>query len=250
MKINLSQFFLVLGVILGLSACGKSSSGTNAQCNPSVQYCDPNVYGQQQQIYPPGQNPYGMPQGNCGSCQQVPPLPCNSGCGGAGGGYVYNWWDDYLNDDDHDDDHDHDHHHDDDDDDHHHDHDHDHNNSYNSGWKTLWTMMGASENKSVVITPPSDGTYYLSFKGSYTGKSQDEEQLSVKFRDGKNHDIQDLDNKSGSGEETKSCAVNVNFKLEGGRSYKIFLSGNEDSVNNAQLRLTNYWPSDTSKLCD
>ncbi len=110
--------------------------------------------------------------------------------------------------------------------------------------------MGDSENRYIVVTVPSTATYYISFKGDYSGKKQCNEDLKVKFDGGNSHKINDLEQTKSSGETTKSCKVNVNFKLKGNKSYKIYLSGKDDSVNNTYLRITDYWPSDISKLCD
>lgn len=273
---------LILGLIVALGACSKKSSDNSdpyAYGYQQPQYAPPNY---NWNSYNPGY----VPQGNCGSVSTLPStcygtyngynycnnqwyynwnntywtFPAFGSCGNNGGGSNDDWWDDdssscgdsdnddcgSSDDDDWDncdwDDCDHS----DDDDD-----DGDYDYSYSSGWKKLWGTMGSSENRYITVKVPADGTYYVSFKGNYTGKNQDEEKLQVKFAGSNTHKIKDLDNShSGSSEVTRNCKVNVNFKLEGGATYKIYLSGNEDSVNETYLRVTNYWPSDISKLCN
>jgi hypothetical protein len=257
---------LLLGLLVTLGACSKKSDNNNV---------DPNYAYQQPQYSPPNynwnnQSPGYVPPGNCGGAQTLPSncygsyngynycnnqwyyqynnyywsFPAFGSCGNNGGGNN-NWWDDDDGDDHLDDD---DYCYDDcgNDDD-----DGDYSSSYNSGWKKLWGTMGSSENRSITITVPKDGTYHVSFKGRYTGKSQDEERLNLNFYNSNNHTIKDLDQSYiGSGEVTRDCKVNVNFKLQGGKTYKIFLSGDDDSVNETHLRVTNYWPSDITKLCN
>lgn len=270
---------LLLGLLVSLGACSNKSDNNNR---------DPYAYGYQQPQYAPpnhnwnNYNPGYVPPGNCGGVQTLPSncygtyngynycnnqwyyqfnnyywsFPAFGSCGNYGGGNN-DWWDDdgddcsnnddddscgnndnddscdYYDDCDYDDD------------------DNNHSSSYNSGWKKLWGTMGSSEKKSITISVPKDGTYYVSFKGKYTGKSQDEEKLTVNFYNSNIHKIKDLDQSyTGSGEVTRDCKVNVNFKLEGGKTYKIFLSGDQDSVNETHLRVTNFWPSDISKLCN
>lgn len=260
---------LFLGFLITLGACSKKSDNNQ----------DPYAYGYQQPQYAPpnynwnSYNPGYVPQGNCGGAQTLP-----SNCYGSYNGYSYcnnqwyyqwnnyywsfpafgscgnyggsndDWWNDDNNNDDDDDCYDDSH---EDDCDGNHNDDNGGNSTYNSGWKKLWGSMGSSVSNSITITVPKDGTYHVSFKGKYTGKSQDEEKLNLNFYNSNNHKIKDLDQSyTGSGEVTRDCKVNVNFKLEGGRTYKIFLSGSDDSVNETHLRITNYWPSDISKLCN
>jgi hypothetical protein len=260
----------ILGLLVSLGACSKRSSSNSADTIPyqQPQYSPPNY---NWNSYTPGY----VPQGNCGSVSTLPStcygtyngysycnnlwyynwnntywtFPAFGSCGGNGGSnHDDDWWDDDSSSDDDDwdscdSDDDCDHHDDDD--------DHNHGSSYNSGWTKVWGTMGSSENRAITVKVPKNGTYYVSFKGNYSGKKQDEEKLQVKFAGSNTHKIKDLDNSyTGSGEVTRNCKVNVNFKLQGGVTYKIYLSGDEDSVNNTHLRITNYWPSDISKLCN
>ncbi|MEZ4813875.1 MAG: hypothetical protein R3A80_01545 [Bdellovibrionota bacterium] len=223
---------IILGLSVALAACSKKTSGDNSA------YVDPYAPTYQQPGYQqPGYNNCTQGSYNCNTQPQIPTTNCGSSCGNSGGGYIVNndeWWVGYN----------------------------DNNsgssngggsssNNYSSGWKKMWGTMGSSENRYIDLKVPSDKTYYVSFKGSYTGKNQSKEKLKVKFYQGNTHSIMDLDQShTGSGEITKSCKVNVNFKLKGGSTYRIYLSGNQDSVNNTYLRLTSYWPSDVTKLCN
>jgi hypothetical protein len=122
--------------------------------------------------------------------------------------------------------------------------------SFNSGWKKLWSNMGHNQSKAITITVPKEKTYYLSFKGDYTGKKQSQEKLKVRITTGNWHTIVDLDQThTGSSEITRGCIVPVNYKLVKG-SYTITLQGNHDSVNDTHLRLTDYYPSDISRICN
>jgi len=265
--------FLVLGLVLALGACGKKSSGSGNTTQYNPNYTQP-------QYSPPTHNwnsyaPGYIPQGNCGNQAALPTncagtyggynycgnqwyyywnnsywsFPANGSCGNSGGGNsgggIYDdddWWN---SDDDSDDDgcgsncgND------DDDDDH-------QVTNYSSGWKKIWGVMGSSEHKYITVSVPKNGVYYVSFKGDYTGKSQSKEKLVTYFNGGNHHTVKDLDQThTGSGEVQRSCKVNVNFKLQGGETYKIYLKGNEQSVNDTYLRITSYWPGDISKLCN
>lgn len=275
---------LILGLVVALSACGKKSSGTTTVDPYNTGY-------QQPQYSPPNYNwsSYNtnyIPQGHCGY-QATQPTGCNGtyngysycgnqwyyywnsnywafpafgSCGNTGGGGCTgsncgggnnnddDWWTDDDSGDtcgDSDDD-DCGNHGDNDDDD-----DDNQVTNYNSGWKKVWGVMGSSENEYVTVKVPKNGIYYVSFKGDYTGKKQDEEKLTTLFNGGKNHGIKDLDQShTGSGEVTRSCKVNVNFQLKGGATYKLYLKGNKDSVNDTYLRITSFWPGDISKLCN
>lgn len=259
--------FLVLGLMVALGACGKKSSGSN-----NTAYDPYNPAYTQPQYSPPNHNwnnyaPGYVPQGNCGYQPTLPSncagtyngynycgnqwyyhwdnnywaFPAFGSCGNTGGGNIGgggnhgddDWWDS--------------------------DDDGGGGNNggggsvtnYSSGWKKIWGVMGSSEHKYITIKVPKTGTYYISFKGDYTGKSQSKEKLTTYFSGGNKHSIKDLDQThTGSGEVQRSCKVNVNFKLKGGETYKIYLKGTEQSVNDTYLRITSYWPGDISKLCN
>ncbi len=275
MKKNLSV--LVIGLVLLLGACSKKSNNNNN-----------NGYtGFQQPQYAPPNNSWNnhnqgyVPTGNCGSASQLP-----ANCAGTYNGYNYcnnqwyygfsnvywifpafgscgntgnnggNWWDDYDTDYDDDDDYvppviD-----DDDDGGCHDDCDDGVQEITNTtGWIKLWNNMGSSKDQFITFRPLKSGTYYISIKGNYDGKKEQSEVMTTKFScegvSGNTHTVKDLDQSyTGSSEVTKTCKVNVNFKLDAGKTYKLHLKGVQQDVNNTFIRVTNTWPSDVSKLCN
>ena len=112
-------------------------------------------------------------------------------------------------------------------------------------------MNSNGQKDSVDIPISKCGTYYLSFKGDYTGCNQIWEKLKINFQGGNVHKIKDLnDTHTGSGEVTEECKVPKGFKLQGNTTYRVWLEGTESSVNNTYVRITGSYPNSATRTCE
>ena len=118
---------------------------------------------------------------------------------------------------------------------------------FDSGYHLAWGSFQQCSQYAVTVNVPAAGNYYLSFQGNYTGWYEAYETAKIKLNNGNWHNVKDLDQTyRGAGEVTRSCRVPVTYQLTAAGTYTIYVVGNEHSVNQAAVRITNFYPNNVN----